>query len=100
MAWKELLRFFASGTVIAIDSELDLVELAFQISQNNLRRKPYSTMDAGSLSKYEESKRESGWGRTGFAGITGNIVMLLSGEIWTTRAFSKPIFYKVSCEAI
>lgn len=32
IAWKELLRFFASGTVIAVSPELDLVEVATRIS--------------------------------------------------------------------
>lgn len=33
--WKELLRFFASGTVIAVSIELDLVDVAVQISEDN-----------------------------------------------------------------
>ncbi|BCB27807.1 hypothetical protein SKTS_26930 [Sulfurimicrobium lacus] len=33
--WKELLRFFAGGTVIAVSNELDLVEVAVQISHDN-----------------------------------------------------------------
>lgn len=33
--WKELLRFFAAGTVIAVDAGLDLVEVACQISRDN-----------------------------------------------------------------
>ena len=35
IAWKELLRFFAAGTVIAVSEELDLVEVAIQISNDN-----------------------------------------------------------------
>lgn len=35
IAWKELLRFFAAGTVIAVGEELDLVEVAIQISKDN-----------------------------------------------------------------
>lgn len=35
IAWKELQRFFASGGAIAISSDLDLVEVAFQISEDN-----------------------------------------------------------------
>jgi len=35
IAWKDLLRFFAAGTVIAVSDELDLVEVAIQISNNN-----------------------------------------------------------------
>lgn len=33
--WRELLRFFASGTVITVDASLDLVEVALQVSQDN-----------------------------------------------------------------
>jgi len=33
--WKELQRFFASGVAIWVCAELDLVEVAFQISEDN-----------------------------------------------------------------
>lgn len=35
IAWRELQRFFASGAAIAVSAELDLVEVAFQISEDN-----------------------------------------------------------------
>lgn len=35
IAWKELQRFFASGAAIHVSPELDLVEVAFQISEDN-----------------------------------------------------------------
>lgn len=35
IAWTELLRFFAAGSVIAVDEELDLIEVAVQISNDN-----------------------------------------------------------------
>lgn len=35
IAWKELQRFFASGAAIWISNGLDLVEVAFQISEDN-----------------------------------------------------------------
>jgi hypothetical protein len=35
IAWKELQRFFAGGTAIYVSNELDLVEVAFQISEDN-----------------------------------------------------------------
>ena len=35
IAWKELQRYFASGVAIAVSSELDLVEVAYQISEDN-----------------------------------------------------------------
>lgn len=33
--WKELLRHFAAGTVVAVSEELDLIEVALQISKDN-----------------------------------------------------------------
>ena len=35
IAWKELQRFFASGAAIHVSDGLDLVEVAFQISEDN-----------------------------------------------------------------
>lgn len=35
IAWKELQRFFASGDAVAVSSELDLVEVAVQMSADN-----------------------------------------------------------------
>jgi hypothetical protein len=35
MPWKELLRFFATGTVIFVSEELDLVDVGVQISLDN-----------------------------------------------------------------
>lgn len=38
IAWKELQRFFASGAAIVVSPELDLVEVAFQISEDNKKQ--------------------------------------------------------------
>jgi len=35
IAWKELQRFFASGAAISVSNELDLVEVALQIYEDN-----------------------------------------------------------------
>lgn len=35
IAWKELQRFFAGGAALLVSVELDLVEVAFQISEDN-----------------------------------------------------------------
>ncbi|MEY4211649.1 MAG: hypothetical protein RLZ92_2030 [Pseudomonadota bacterium] len=35
IAWKELQRFFAAGLAISVAAELDLVEVAFQVSADN-----------------------------------------------------------------
>jgi hypothetical protein len=35
MPWKELERFFASGVVIAVSSDLDLVEVAYCVASDD-----------------------------------------------------------------
>lgn len=35
MAWSELQRFFANGTALYVAPELDLVQVAFQMSEDN-----------------------------------------------------------------
>lgn len=35
IAWKDLQRFFASGMALAVADDLDLVEVAFQVSEDN-----------------------------------------------------------------
>jgi hypothetical protein len=36
IAWKELQRFFAGGVALVVARELDLVEVAYQISADNV----------------------------------------------------------------
>jgi len=35
IGWRELQRFFASGVAVAVSGDLDLVEVAFQFSEDN-----------------------------------------------------------------
>jgi hypothetical protein len=35
IAWKELQRFFAQGYALAVSPQLDLVDAAYQVSQDN-----------------------------------------------------------------
>jgi hypothetical protein len=35
MAWREMQRYFASGAALFVSPELDLVEAAFQMSEDN-----------------------------------------------------------------
>lgn len=35
IAWKELQRYFAGGVALAVAADLDLVEVAYQMSQDN-----------------------------------------------------------------
>lgn len=50
IAWKDLLRFFASGSVIVVSSQLDLIEVALQIAGDNTAQVA-QWMQSGSLSK-------------------------------------------------
>ena len=36
IAWKELQRFFAGGSALAVAADLDLVEVALQMSEDNV----------------------------------------------------------------
>lgn len=38
ISWRELQRFFAAGRVRVVDGELDLVEVAFAIQQDDIDR--------------------------------------------------------------
>jgi hypothetical protein len=38
IGWRELQRFFASGAVISVGTDLDLVEVAFQVSEDNKKQ--------------------------------------------------------------
>lgn len=35
IAWKELQKFFASGAAVEVSAQLDLVEVAFQMHEDN-----------------------------------------------------------------
>lgn len=53
IAWKELQRFFASGAAISVSAELDLIEVAFQISEDN-RAQVAQWMETGQLARVSE----------------------------------------------
>lgn len=55
IAWKELLRFFASGTVIAVSPELDLVEVATRISADH-KEQIEQWMSANKLGKVSDEQ--------------------------------------------
>lgn len=58
IAWKELQRFFASGAAVAVSPELDLVEVAFQISEDN-RAQVEQWMAAGLLGRVSDEQAKS-----------------------------------------
>lgn len=51
--WAELQRFFAAGLAISVASELDLVEVAFQFSQDNTAQ-VQSWLDAGQVGRVSD----------------------------------------------
>jgi len=55
IAWKELQRFFASGATILVADELDLVEVAFQISEDN-QQQVAQWLSAGKVGKVTDEQ--------------------------------------------
>ena len=55
IAWKELQRFYASGATILVSSELDLVEVAFQISEDN-KLQVSEWLTAGKIGKVTDAQ--------------------------------------------
>ena len=62
IAWKELQRFFAGGKALLVSADLDLVEVAFQMSEDNVEQiRQWAA--AGKLARVpDESARE--WAET------------------------------------
>lgn len=55
IAWKELQRFFASGAAVSVAADLDLVEVAYQISEDN-RAQVAQWMSAGQIGKVSDEQ--------------------------------------------
>ena len=55
IAWKELQRFFASGAVVLVAEDLDLVEVAFQISEDN-QQLVAEWLNAGKIAKVTDDQ--------------------------------------------
>ena len=58
IAWKELQRYFAGGVALAVAADLDLVEVAFQMSQDNSIQ-VRSWMGAGKLGRVSDEQARS-----------------------------------------
>lgn len=58
MPWRELLRFFAGGNVIAVDDRLDLVDVAVKFAQDD---KPAveTWLQAGRIGRVADSQAQS-----------------------------------------
>lgn len=55
IAWKELQVFFASGATILVGEELDLVEVAVQISKDN-KAQVAQWLDAGQIARVSDAQ--------------------------------------------
>jgi hypothetical protein len=55
IAWKELQRFFAGGSALFVSGDLDLVEVAFQISEDNMVQVT-AWMYAGQLARVSDAQ--------------------------------------------
>jgi len=55
IAWREVQRFFASGAAVHVSDELDLVEVAFQMSEDNAEQ-IRQWMLAGRLGKVSDEQ--------------------------------------------
>lgn len=55
IAWKELQRFFASGVTVLVAPDLDLVEAAFQISEDN-QHQVAQWLSAGKIGKVSDEQ--------------------------------------------
>ena len=55
IAWKELQRFFASGATVLVAADLDLVEAAFQISEDN-KQQVAQWLSAGKIGKVSDEQ--------------------------------------------
>jgi len=58
IAWKELQRFFASGAALMVSADLDLVEVAFQMSEDNAAQ-IQRWVEAGKLGKVTDAQAAS-----------------------------------------
>ena len=62
IAWKELQRFFASGAAIFVSDVLDLVEVAFQMSGDNVEQ-TRQWAEAGKLGRVPDEQARD-WAET------------------------------------
>ena len=55
IAWKELQRFFAGGAALMVSADLDLVEVAFRMSEDNAAQIRH-WVEAGKLGKVTDAQ--------------------------------------------
>ncbi|MCX5900530.1 MAG: DUF2288 family protein, partial [Proteobacteria bacterium] len=58
IAWAALARFFAAGTAVAVDAELNLADVAFQFSKNNTAE-VHQWMSAGNIRRVTDEQAKA-----------------------------------------
>jgi len=58
IAWKDLQRFFASGAAIFVSEDLDLIEVAYQLSEDN-RQQFEQWMAAGQVARVSDEQAQA-----------------------------------------
>lgn len=81
IAWKELQRFFASGAAVVVSAELDLVEVAFHISEDN-KAQVEQWLTAGQISKVSDDQAMAWYesGATVWAVVVSPYVLVQTAE--------------------
>lgn len=62
ISWRELQRFFAAGTTIAVDKSLDLIDVALQCSTDN-KKHVQGWLQSGRIAKVSDQQALT-WYRT------------------------------------
>ncbi len=55
IAWSELQRFFAAGHAVAVTPDLDLIEVGYQMAQDN-QEQVAGWMDSGKIHKVSDAQ--------------------------------------------
>lgn len=58
MAWKDLERFFASGALISVGAELDLVEVAVRVA-NDDKQAVEAWLNIGSMARVSDTQAQA-----------------------------------------
>ncbi len=65
MSWQELQRYFAAGHLVWVDASLDLIEVSFQLSQDNkalfsqwLEQKQVALVSDGQAAQWFDTQAE------------------------------------------
>lgn len=81
IAWKELQRFFASGAAVYVSPGLDLVDVAYQISEDN-KEAVLNWMGTGQVAKVSDEQAQAWYDADAdvWAVVVSPYVLVQSGD--------------------